>query len=167
MKKLLIIISLILITGCNLSNTPTSKVEDLMSKYQKLDREVIEDIDILLENDNLNSSQKEEYKQVIERQYRNLVYEIKDEKIDGNNAIITIEIEVFDYKKVTDQVDTEFSRKETYTNIEYYNEKLDKLKKTKEKVTYTLDIDVLKDNNGNWKIKSLSDENIKKIQGMY
>lgn len=167
MKKLLIIISLILLTGCNLSNTPTSKVEDLMSKYQKLDREVIEDIDILLENDNLNSSQKEEYKQVIERQYRNLVYEIKDEKIDGNNAIITIEIEVFDYKKVTDKVDTEFSRKGNYTNIEYYNEKLDKLKKTKEKVTYTLDIDVLKDNNGNWKIKSLSDENIKKIQGMY
>ena len=40
-------------------------------------------------------------------------------------------------------------------------------KKAKNKVKYTIDFEVKKDKNGNWKLSSLSNEAIKKIQGMY
>ena len=41
------------------------------------------------------------------------------------------------------------------------------LEKIKDKVKYTIDFEVIKDKNGNWKLSSLSNETIKKIQGMY
>lgn len=37
----------------------------------------------------------------------------------------------------------------------------------KEKIKYTLEIEVNKDESGNWKIVNLTDTDIKKIQGMY
>lgn len=40
-------------------------------------------------------------------------------------------------------------------------------KKTKDKVTYTLELGVTKDKNNNWRLDSLSNADIKKIQGMY
>ena len=48
----------------------------------------------------------------------------------------------------------------------YFN-RLDELEKAKDKVKYTIDFEVKKDKNGNWKLSSLSNEAIKKIQGMY
>ena len=35
------------------------------------------------------------------------------------------------------------------------------------KVTYTIEFDVIKDKDGNWRLTSLDNETIKKIQGMY
>lgn len=37
----------------------------------------------------------------------------------------------------------------------------------KDKIKYTLEIEVNKDEAGNWKIVNLTDADIKKIQGMY
>ena len=56
---------------------------------------------------------------------------------------------------------------DNYTVEDYNNTKLDKLEKAKDKVKYTIDFEVKKDSNGNWKLSSLSNETIKKIQGMY
>ena len=50
---------------------------------------------------------------------------------------------------------------------EYNNKKLDLLEKAKDKVVYTLDIDLSKDSDGKWKVNALSNANLKKIQGMY
>ena len=52
MKKILsIFIFLLLLVGCSLSNTPTSKVEDLLNKYQRLDSDIEKfDVDIILEH---------------------------------------------------------------------------------------------------------------------
>ena len=41
------------------------------------------------------------------------------------------------------------------------------VEKAKDKVTYTIEFDVIKDKDGNWKLTSLDNETIKKIQGMY
>ena len=95
--------------GCNLGNTPTSKVEDLLMKYQKLDQDIITDINDVLEEENLTEEQKERYKKLLENQYKNLSYKIKDEQIDGDNAIVTIELEVMDYKKAKEKTEEEFS----------------------------------------------------------
>ena len=168
MKKILsIFIFLLLLVGCSLSNTPTSKVEELFNKYQTLDTDIKSGIESVLEGESLTNDQKERYRKLMEKQYRNLVYQIKDEIIDGDTAIIVTEIEVTNYKKAINETSTYYLDKEGYTVEDYNNTKLNNLEDTKEKVIYTLNIEVKKDNDGNWKLSSLSNDTIKKIQGMY
>lgn len=170
MKKIIVfttalLTTLIVLVGCSLSNTPTSKVEELFSKYQKLDSDITKEIDSLLVTETLTNEQQERYRNLIMNQYRNLTYEIKDEEIDGDIAVVTTQIEVLDYRKAISELNTETTT--NYDILEYNNKKLDKLEKVKEKVAYTLEINVVKDDNGNWKLSDLSSVDIKKIQGMY
>lgn len=168
MKKILsIFIFLLLLVGCSLSNSPTSKVEELLSKYQTLDSDIQSGIEDVLDSENLTSDQKNRYRELIEKQYKNLSYQIKDEKIDGNIAIITTEIEVVDYKKAINETTNYYIGNDNYTVEEYNNTKLNNLENIKEKVIYTIEFEVKKDDNGNWKLSSLDNEIIKKIQGMY
>lgn len=168
MKKIsMVFMFLLLLVGCSLSNTPTSKVEDLLSKYQRLDNDIQSGIDDVLNNENLTSNQKERYRKLIEDQYKNLSYEIKNEKVDGDTAVITTEIEVMDYKKAINETNNSYNGQNDYSVEEYNNTKLDNLEKVKDKVTYTIDFEVKKDSNGNWILSALSNETIKKIQGMY
>lgn len=168
MKKIIsMFVFLFLLVGCSLSNTPNSKVEELLSKYQMLDSDIKEGINTVIEEESLTSEQKERYRKIIEKQYKNLTYEIKDEKIDGNIAVITTEIEVMDYKKIVNETNDSYLGRNDYTVEEYNNTKLDALEAAKDKVTYTIDFEVIKDGNGNWKLSSLNNEIIKKIQGMY
>lgn len=168
MKKILgLFMFLLLLVGCSLSNSPTSKVEDLLSKYQRLDSDIQSGIDSVIEDENLTEKQKDRYRKLIETQYKKLTYQIKDEKIDGDTATITTEIEVLDYKKAINETTDYYRDKEDYTVEEYNDTKLDNLEKIKDKVTYTIDFEVKKDTSGNWKLSSLDNETIKKIQGMY
>lgn len=168
MKKIIsVFIFLLLLVGCSLSNTPTSQVEDLLSKYQKLDNDIKEGIDDVLEGETLTSVQKDRYRKLIEKQYKNLTYEVKDEKIDGSIATITTEIEVLDYKKIVNEINSSYQGRNDYTVEDYNNAKIEALEDAKDKVTYTINFQVIKDDNGNWKLASLDNEIIKKIQGMY
>lgn len=102
MKKVLvaIILGLFLFVGCdNTKNTPTSKVEQYLGKYQKLDKDVLADLDNVLDKDeNMNDEQKKEYRTLLEKQYQNLSYKIKKEEVKGNTATVDVEIEVLDYQ---------------------------------------------------------------------
>lgn len=168
MKKIIVLfIFLILLIGCSLSNTPTSQVEDLLTKYQTIDNDIVTDINNVLDSENLTTSQRDRYKKLIEDQYKNLSYEIKDEKIDGDNAVITVELELLDYKKAINETNTYYDGNTDYTVEEYNDTKLSNLEKVKDKVTYTVEFNVKKDKDGNWKVEALDNETIKKIQGMY
>lgn len=168
MKKIAVVfLFLLLLWGCSLSNTPTSQVEDLLSKYQMLDNDIKNGIENVIDDDALSSTQKERYRKLMEQQYKNLSYEVKNEEIDGNKAIITVQIEVTDFKKSINETNAYFSDKENYSVNEYNETKLDNLEKMKDKVTYTIDFEVQKDDDGNWKLSPLESETIKKIQGMF
>lgn len=168
MKKIILVFTfLLLLVGCSLSNSPTSKVEDLLTKYQTLDKDITENINDVVSKETLTEDQVERYKSLIEKQYRNLTYEIKDERYDGNNATITVEIEVLDYKKAINEVSASYLQRDDYTVEEYNDTKLAALEQVKEKVLYTIDFDVNKDTNGNWRLANLNNETIKKILGMY
>ena len=39
-------------------------------------------------------------------QYKDLTYEIKDERVDGNKAVVDVEIEVYDYNTVLNNANT-------------------------------------------------------------
>ena len=61
MKKKIIILVVItfLLIGCGMSNTPTSIVEDLFTKYQKLDTDIDNGIDTVLDEQNLTDEHRE------------------------------------------------------------------------------------------------------------
>ena len=163
-KIYLFIILTFLLVGCSMSNTPTSKVDELFSKYQKIDNDIAMNINSVLAEQNLTDIHKERYRKLLEDQYKNLSYEIKDEKIDGDKATIITEIEVIDYKKAINDLTFDSS---IYTKESFDEAKLDRLENAKDKVTYTLELTLTKDRNGNWKLDALTNEQIKKIQGMY
>lgn len=153
-----------MLVGCTMGNSPTSRVEDLFTKYQKLDEDISMGIDNVVNQQDLTKDHKERYRKLLERQYKNLSYEIKDELIDGDNATVLVEIEVVDYKKAISDLTFD---SDNYTKDSYDEEKLGRLEKTQDKVKYTLEVKVRKDNDGNWKVEALTPEQIKKIQGMY
>ena len=101
MKKVLLVFSLILLfmTGCGTDmGTPTAKVEEFLGKYQKMDSEVLTQLDSVISTDEkMSDSQKDEYRGLMEKQYQNLSYKIKNEEIDGDKATVDVEIEVYDY----------------------------------------------------------------------
>ena len=165
MKKIMpifIFLTLIFITGCSLGNTPTSKVDELMGKYQRLDTEIKDEIKEVVASNNIDESYQDRYIKALEKQYCNLTYEIKNEAIDGNTAIVTTQIEVTDYKKALNTID-----RDDLTDEEYYEESLTAIEQAKEKVTYTIDFTLTKDDAGNWQLDELSEVDKKKIQGTY
>ena len=166
MKKrlLFLVVPVFFLLACTVSNTPTSKVEALLSKYQKVDNEIKTEIETMLEEQNLTETQKERYKKILEKQYKNLTYQIKDEQVDGDIALVTVEIEVLDLKNSIDNLVFDTS---VYTKQAYDEEKLNRLESVKNKVKYTMELTVEKDEQGTWKIKNLTNDKIKKIQGMY
>lgn len=166
MKKrlLFLVVPVFFLLACTVSNTPTSKVEALLSKYQKVDNEIKTEIENMLEEQNLTETQKERYKKILEKQYKNLTYQIKDEQVDGDIALVTVEIEVLDLKNSIDNLVFDTS---VYTKQAYDEEKLNRLESVKNKVKYTMELTVEKDEQGTWKIKNLTNDKIKKIQGMY
>jgi ribosome maturation protein Sdo1 len=166
MKKrlLLKIIPILLLVGCMMSNTPTSKVEDLFTKYQTMDTDISAGINVVLDEQNLSLSQKDRYRDILEKQYKNLVYQIKEETIDGNKATVITEIEVLDLKKSLDDLTFDSS---IYTKETYDEEKLNRLEKAKDKVKYTLEITLTKNDKDEWQLDALTNEQMKKIQGMY
>ena len=165
MKKIFVLVVItLLLVGCDMANTPTSMVDDLFSKYQKLDNDIDSGIDSVLDEQNLTSEHRDRYRRLLENQYRNLSYEIKNETIDGNNAIVTVEIEVIDYKQAVSDLTFDST---IYTKESFDEEKLNRLENANNKVTYTLDLSFTKDDDNKWKINALTNEQIKKIQGMY
>ena len=176
MKKLIGICLCILLCGCNdLSNTPTKKTEEFLKKYQALDNSVLIDLDNVLNSDNtLNENQKIMYKDIMKKHYQNLSYEIKNETIDGDEAIVTVEISVTDFKKVLDEANNymnnnmeEFYDENGNYSISKFNDyKLNKLKDAKDKVRYTLEISLSKVND-EWQVNTQNQITYDKINGIF
>ena len=166
MKKriFLLLLPLFLLVGCEMGNTPTAKVEDLFMKYQKLDNDIDTGIDDVLVDQSMSEAQKERYRSLLEKQYKNLSYEVLEELIDGDTATVMVEIEVLDYKRAINDLVFDSA---VQTKEEYDDEKLNRLENAQDKVTYTLEIGLTKDEDGMWRINALTNEDIKKIQGMY
>ena len=169
---------LVIFTGCenDLMNTPTKRVETLMTNYITLDEEVLRDLDeTLLTETVMTPNQKDRYRDILKRQYQHLSYEIKDETIDGDNATVSVEIEVYDYNKVINEANTylndnpnEFIQEDNnITDVSKFNDhKLNMLENTKDKVKYTLNLTLSKEDD-KWVLDDLTDTEISKIHGMY
>ena len=175
MKKLICILFLFLLVGCNdLSNTPTKKTEEFLKKYQTLDNSVISDLNKVVNESDLNEIQRSMYIDIMKKHYQNLSYEIKDETIDGDEAVVTVEIAVTDFKKVLDEANNYMNNnKEEFNNengeysiVKFNDYKLNKLKEAKDKVKYTIEINLTKIND-DWTVDKLDSKTYDKINGVY
>ncbi len=181
MKKLLSIFCImILLTGCSCSakltkDTPTKKVEHFFNDYQTLDTDVLTQLDTVVEREtSFTEEQKKTYRDIMKKHYQGLTYEIKDEVVDGDNATVTVEIEVKDYSKVMEQSDTylkehpnEFNDEVGNYDVNLFNKyRLDQLQKAKDKVKYTLNLTLTKVDD-EWKLDKLNDIDESKIHGIY
>lgn len=176
MKKILLIITILFFVGCeNLSNTPIKKTEELLKKYQTLDKDVISDLNYVVDNEvTFSDYQKEEYRKIMKKHYQNMTYEIKDDEIDGNKAEVEVEIEVTDFNKVLNEANLyleEHSEQfiDDFGNLsmsKFNDYKIEQLKMAKEKTKYTIEIELEKIEN-KWRVRSLSEEVINKINGVY
>lgn len=175
MKKLLfIIIALIAITGCTLSNidnTPTKQVEAFFNNYQTLDQKVLNDLDLVInKKTNYNQKQKDEYRKILKKHYQNLTYEIKDETINGDRANVEVEIEVTDYTKALKEANIYLENNQTLQEetdeTKYIDYQLEKLKEAKDTVKYTLNLTLNKVND-NWQLEQIDEVEEKKILGIY
>ncbi len=165
MKKIIIpILVFLFLVGCTATKaTPKSAVEDMLKKYQSKDDIVMRQLDDVINSDSTyNDNLKSEYKKAIERQYTDLTYDIKDDEINGDNATVTVEIEVYDYSN-TNSIDPTLDKEE---QDEYNLSVIKSMQKTKERIKYTLDLTVTKDGD-EWKVDNLTDTERKKIHGLY
>ena len=105
MKRFIIFLTcmmtVLVLSGCSMGNTPTRKVEGFLNNYNSNDSAVLEQLQEMVNSDSLmNDTQRSKYSDIMKKQYKDMTYEIKDEVIDGDNATVTAEIEVYDYYKI-------------------------------------------------------------------
>ncbi len=151
---------LLFLTGCNLSNTPNGKVEELLGKYQSLDSSIIINPNILANDNDLDDDLEKQYSDIIKKQYQSMSYDIKDTMEDGDKAVVTVEVEVINYKKIINHMTGNIS-------YNYHKRLIKNLKNSHDKVTYTIDFNLSKDNNGKWSVDALSNDQENKLLGIY
>ena len=174
MKKILsiLLMSFILI-GCGMSNTPTKKVEEFLTKYQELSDDVLSDLELSAESENLSSSNKVTYMDAMKRNYQNLKYEIADEKVNGDEATVVVKITVFDlHKSMKESNDylidnsEEFETNGVYDQNKYRTYEINEMLKTKYTVDYTIDFFLEKEDD-EWNIIEPSKTVKEKLHGTY
>ena len=177
-KILLVVLLLIMLVGCdNMMDTPTKKVENLLNKYQNEDKEVLEQLDKVVEDaGTLNSNQQEKYRKLMKRQYQNMNYKIKNQSEDGNNATIVVEVEVYDYGRTISEAESYLSNNreqflidpenDVVDNSKYLDYKIEKMSNTNDRVTYTINFTLVKEED-EWILNDLNDIDRLKLHGLY
>lgn len=175
MKKILMLLVLIFLVGCNNSNTPVDEVEKFLSKYQNLDNEIIVGLNKELEDDtSLTEEQRTLYLDLWKKHYKNLKYSIKDSKIEDDRAIVTVSIEVTDYTKSVNESDIyrenhmeEFQDEAGNYDIVKFNDfKINRLINVTDTVKFDIDFYVIK-TDGKWILSELTNDDYLKLSGMY
>ena len=201
MKKivtfLLFIVSIFLLNGCSMENTPTKRVENFLDNYTSQNDKVLNQLKEMVDSDTMmDENQRNTYSDIMKRQYKDMTYEIKDETIDGNNATVIAEIEVYDYYKTNKEAEEYYNNNPNeFTNNDTNNEglvdkakdavgdikdavtgtssnaklieyRLGKLNDTKDRVKYTVTFTLTKTDD-KWKLNDIDDVTRQKIHGLY
>lgn len=177
MKKIitLLVVSIICLTGCALLNkTPTDVVEKFLNNYKNNDKVVVDELNDYLATEELKEDEMKDYREIYLRQYSNLKYVVKNERIDGDKAEVEVQITVYDYYK-TNKASGDYltTNKDDFVgndgNIDlskYLAYKINKLLDTTDTVDYTLTLTLNKVDN-KWEIDPLTTEQLTKLHGTY
>lgn len=170
---LVVIITIILLIVNNVkSNSIEGLTKAYMSKYQKLDEEVVDKIKYEFD-DKLTSDQKQKYKAIIENQYEELEYDIVEVRESGVTGEVVVKFSVYDLASTMEQANSYIAvygnkfkkdgKFDEYAAIDY---KLEMLDETEMKVDYTITFTFYNDN-GTWIMDDLVEADLKKIRGTF
>ena len=145
-----------------------------LDNYKNLDDKVLVDMKNVIDKENLNEENSKKYEDILKKQYTDLSYEITNEDYNGDEATITVKVNVYDLYKAQKDATTylaenpnEFKDEDgKYDAEKFITYKLDKMKETNEKTSYTIDFYVVNTSDG-WTVSSLSNSDIEKLHGIY
>lgn len=180
MKKflgiVLVMIMSVTLVGCGcMKKSAKGAVEDFLNQYRSLSSNVISDMDDVVDKENLSDTQKEKYRDILKKQYKDLKYTVTNEEYDGDNAIVKAKITVYDLHKVQKEANDYLNNNAdkfkdengTFSNDLFMDYKLENMHKSTETVEYTIDFKVTKDEKGNYRVTDLSETDLEKIHGIY
>lgn len=180
MKKFLSVLMTMIICltigGCSCTkDTAKRAVEDFLNQYKSLSSNVISDMEEVVDKEDLNDEQKEKYRDILKKQYQDLKYEIVNEEYDGDDATVEVKITVYDLYKVQKDANDYLSNNsdefkdesDNFSNDLFMDYKLDKMQKSNETVEYTIFFKVIKDEDGNYKVTDVTNDDLEKIHGIY
>ena len=175
LKKLFVLlISISLLVGCSFMNGPRESVDKLFKKYQALDEDVMEDLELASENSIFtNDEQRKSYSSLMEKQFSDMKYEITNEEIDGEEAIVTVNINVYDYYKAQKEADdylilhrSEFVTNDIFDSAKFLEYKIKKMMDTTDRIEYTVKVNLNKKDK-EWVVDEFDTITLKKIHGTY
>lgn len=175
MKKVfLILITIILVCSGCAKDQAAEAVRHYLDKFNNHDTEVLIELDELVKEEQLTDHQSELYKEIMKKQYTDLRYVIVDEKYNGDEATVITKVSVYDLfgvqKDANDYLQThqqEFlNENKEYDENLFLNYKLEQMKNVKQKVDYTIEFNVTKEN-GKWVLNNPNKEALEKIHGIY
>lgn len=159
--------------GCVGNFTPSERVEEMFNRYIKNDQKIMDELDVYIGKQNLSSDQKDKYKDIIKNEYATIKYVIKDEKINGDEAVVEVALEVKDLFKASKNAgeyladhSSEFYENGVYDKGKFVDYKLEEMRKYGETVNYNVYIDLIK-KDGIWTIEQIDNETLEKIHGIY
>ena len=178
MRKIIYIVFMVVVlffvVGCGMEKNAKDVAIEYMELYRTKDERIIKELDEYVDNEDLSDNQKEKYRDVLEKEYSTLMYQVTNERYEGNTAFITMEITVIDLYKAQKKAANYFNENSDEFNDEdgeydrslYTDYKLDLMSKETDTITYTIDVKVEKENDV-WKVVQLSNESLEKIHGIY
>lgn len=178
MKKILIVLcAVLLFTGCSCSmndNRPDEAVETFFEKYRAKDDDIITQLIDTIENEDLTDDSKEKYQELMEKQYDQFAYVIKDTVEEEDSATVTVELTVLNYRSAVLEAEEylkanpgEFNDEEgNFSEEKYMDYKIKKMSEVDDTTTHTIELYLTKEN-GMWKVEQLSSDDISKLHGLY
>ena len=179
MKKLFICslcIFVLVLTGCAMGNTPTSKVESFLDNYTSGSDTVLKQLKEMVDSDAMmNDAQRTTYSDIMKKQYKDMTYDIKDEVIDGDNATVTAEIEVYDYYRSNQDSQSYFESNrdqfkedndDNISNSKFIDYRLSQLQNVSDRIKYTIDFTLQKIDD-KWVLDDIDDATRQKIHGLF
>ena len=175
MKKIMVIILFLLLTGCKKTNTAPMIVEKYLNAYINVSDDIINNINkVVDENDDFNITNKKMYKKILLRQYKDLKYTILTEEYDADKALITVNINVYDLNKadtnatnyLSSHLGDFYDENGNFNNAKYINYKLNIMYEAQDRIDYQI-VFFLKNKKGLWILEQPTDDDLKKIHGIY
>ena len=177
MKKIFIIsftiFSILLSAGCIGLMGPSEKVDNMLSKYVKLDKTIMDELNDYIDKQELNEEEKARYKNIIKKEYSTIEYKIIKETINNNMAEVEVEITVLDLYGASKEAEdylyenpSKFYRDGTYDSHLFIDYKLSIMEKYNETKNYTIYI-TLSRHDDIWYIEELDNNTLEKIHGIY
>ena len=177
LKVFLVMFFAITLVGCScMQMTARSRVEEFLDQYRNLSANVLGDLDEVVDAEaDLNEEQKEKYRDVLKKQYSDLEYEIINENYDGDTAVVETKITVYDLYKaqkdateyLNEHSEEFYDENNNYDLSKFLDYKLDLMQKNTDTISYTINFNVEKNEDGVWQVSDVSQSDLEKIHGIY